>query len=72
MKLRGLGLTALLVFSGVTVGALPAFAPTTPLTVKNNSTKHADLDVYQKPIATPNPKAMQRPPQAAPKPDKHP
>jgi hypothetical protein len=79
MKLRGLGLTGLLVFSGVTVGALPAFAPTTTnltihnnsakptppvvfqppppeskaapaktkVTVRNDSTKHADLTVYQ-------------------------
>jgi hypothetical protein len=28
LKLRGLGLMGLLVFSGVTVGALPAFAQT--------------------------------------------
>ena len=87
MKIRGLGV--LLVFSGVTLGALPAFAPTnadltvrnnsatpnppvvfqppppalhdskaapakTKVTVRNDSTKHADLDVYQNPRKTPN------------------
>jgi hypothetical protein len=73
MKLRGLGLTALLVFSGVTVGAMPAFAPTTPLTVRNNSTKHADLEVYQKPpeLAI-QPKEAPKPAKPAPKPVKNP
>ena len=65
LKLRGLGLV--LVVGGVTVGAAPAFAPTTThLTVQNNSSNSTPPVVFQKPpAAVHNAKA-------APKPAKHP
>ena len=68
LKLRGLGLMALLVFSGVTVGALPAFAPTTTnLTVRNQSQSQPKILVFQKP-----PAAVHHANAAAPKPARHP
>ena len=71
MKIRGLGV--LLVFSGVTLGALPAFAPTTPLTIQNQSQSTPHITVFQKP---PEPvtqaKAAPKPVKAAEKPVKNP
>ena len=69
LKLRGLGLMALLVFSGVTVGALPAFAPTTAnLTVRNHSNSSTNFAIYQKPPGVVQ-QAKATPPK---KPAKHP
>ena len=68
LKLRGLGLMALLVFSGVTVGALPAFAPTTAnLTVRNHSNSSTNFAVFQK-----APGVVQQAKPAPKKPAKHP
>jgi hypothetical protein len=72
MKIRGLGV--LLVFSGVTLGALPAFAPTTTsITVHNNSTKPTPPVVFQPP-PTPlhDSKAAPKPAKAPTKPVKVP
>ena len=68
LKLRGLGLMALLVFSGVTVGALPAFAPTnTSITVHNQSRSQPNILVFQK-----APAAVHQAKAAPKKPAKHP
>jgi hypothetical protein len=65
LKLRGLGLV--LVFGGVTVGALPAFAPTTTnLTVRNQSQSTTKPAIFQ------NAPAAVHHAKAAPKPAKHP
>jgi hypothetical protein len=70
MKIRGL----LLVFCGVTLGALPAFAPTTThLTVQNQSQSTPNITVFQKPpeLVT-QPKAAPKPAKATTKPVKNP
>jgi hypothetical protein len=69
MKIRGLGV--LLVFTGVTLGALPAFAPTTTnLTIHNNSAKPTPPVIFQPP--PPESKAAPKPAKATTKPVKHP
>jgi TolA-binding protein len=67
LKFRGLVLMGLLVVSGVTVGAMPAFAPTnTNLTVRNQSQSKPSIPVFQN-----APAAVHRT-KEAPKPAKHP
>ena len=63
LKLRGLGLIALLVLSGVTVTASPVFSPTsTTFTVTNKTESHNPPLVFQNSPASPNlPKAPPKP-----------
>jgi hypothetical protein len=63
----------LLVFSGVAVTALPAFAPTNNLTIINKTESHPDIAVFQKPPAPLNqPKTPPKPSNAPPKQSNHP
>jgi hypothetical protein len=73
LKLRGLGLTGLLVFSGLAVTTLPAWAPTNyDLTLRNNSSPPPTIPVFQAPPKSNKPATPPKPAKTPAKPVQHP